>query len=87
MPPCPSAAADSEPDAPNSQPWLMKLCIALTVSKIKTSRVFATPKPRPACTPTIFMKVWRWVRLLTTMPLPCCPPANSSLMPKVLNTA
>ena len=23
----------------------------------------------------------------TTMPLPCCPPANNSLTPKVLNTA
>jgi hypothetical protein len=64
----------------------MKFCKALWVSNTKISRVRAMPSPRPAWTPIMRMKVWRWVRLLTTMPRPWRPPANSSLMPVALKT-
>src|SRR5690349_14326392 len=73
--------------APISQPAFTKLCSACGFSNTHTSLNFFTPKPRPACTSSIFMYVRLPVFLSTATPAPLPLPARRIFTPKLLNTA
>ena len=60
------------PDTP--QPFLMKSCIAAAVLKITSTSFSTAPSWKPALAPPIFMKVFFFVLLSCTTPVPPLPP-------------
>jgi hypothetical protein len=67
--------------APSSQPEFTKVSKAACVSNTQTSWNLRAPKPMPACTSAIFMKILSPLSRRAATPWPPAPPSQKALTP------